>query len=81
MEKIFKRELIIYSTILLVLILIMHPDMLSDPATRLGMMQQHQNYVHPLLYSFFVYLVLFALRAAVSAIVRLFRGNKEADKE
>jgi len=78
MLKTLKRELVIYASILVVLILIMHPDMFSDPAARLGLMQQHQNYVHPLLYTLFVYLVLFALRALVSWVISLFR-KKEND--
>ena len=79
MEKIFKRELLIYATILLVLILVMHPDMITDPKTRLGLMQQHQNYIHPLLYTFFVYLILFVLRSAVKALVRLFKKAKPSE--
>lgn len=81
MEKIIKRELLIYASILVVLILLMHPDMLSDPATRLGMMQQHQNYVHPLLYTLFVYLVVFVLRAAFGAVARLFKKGGTPDSE
>ena len=83
MEKIIKRELVIYSAILLVLILLMHPDMITNPAERLGLMQQHENYIHPLLYTFIVYLIVFALRAFVSWIIGLFRkdtnkGGEEA---
>ena len=81
MEKIIKRELLIYSLILLVLIVLMHPDMLSDPAARLGMMQQHQNYVHPLLYTMFVYLIIFALRGLAGWVVRLFKGSKTDEAE
>ncbi len=81
MEKIIKRELVIYSTILLVLILLMHPDMISDPAERLGLMQQHENYIHPLLYTFIVYLIVFALRALVSWVIGLFRNKKPQDQE
>lgn len=80
MKKIIKRELLVYSSILLVLVFVMHPDMLSDPAARLELMQQQENYIHPLLYSFFVYLILFVLRAAFKAIVRLFK-KKSPDEE
>ena len=80
MEKKIKRELLIYSSILVLLILLMHPDMLSDPAARLGLMQQHQNYIHPLLYSFFVYLVVFVLRAAVAWVIGLFRKRLPDDE-
>jgi uncharacterized membrane protein len=81
MNKIIKRELLIYSSILLVLILIMHPDMLSDPVARLGLMQQQKNYIHPLLYSFFVYLIIFVLRSALGAVIRLFKKEKPHEEE
>jgi hypothetical protein len=81
MEKIIKRELVIYSAILLVLILLMHPDMISDPAMRLGMMQQHENYVHPLLYTFIVYLIVFALRAMIGWVISLFKKEKHTGEE
>jgi hypothetical protein len=81
MEKIIKRELVIYSAILLVLIIVMHPDMISDPATRLGAMQQHENYIHPLLYTFIVYLIVFALRALVGWVIGLFRKDKGEGQE
>jgi hypothetical protein len=76
MEKIIKRELIIYSAILVVLIVLMHPDMLSDPAARLGLMQQHQNYIHPLLYTLFFYLILVVVRAAFNWITRLLTRDR-----
>lgn len=80
MEKIIKRELIIYSALLLLLIVLMHPDMLTDPAARLGLMQQHQNYVHPLLYTLFFYLILFVVRAAFGWILKLLKRNR-SDEE
>jgi hypothetical protein len=55
----------------------MHPDLLSEPTVRLGLMQEKANYVHPLLYTFFVYLVLYFLRAIVAYIVKLIRKNKD----
>jgi hypothetical protein len=80
MEKILKRELLIYSAILLVLIVLMHPDMLTDPAARLGLMQQHENYVHPLLYTLFFYLILLIVRAAFGWILKLLKRNR-SDEE
>ncbi len=81
MEKIIKRELLIFSVILLVLIVLMHPDILNDPVGRLSMMQQQQNYVHPLLYTVFVYLVIFALRGLIGWVLRLFKGTKTDEAE
>ena len=72
MINIIKKELIIYTALLTLLILLMHPDMLSDPVTRLGAMQEMGNYIHPLLYTFFVYLVLFFFRFVFGLIMKLF---------
>ncbi|WP_415396785.1 hypothetical protein [Sulfurimonas sp. CS5] len=72
MINILKKEFIIYTALLTLLIFLMHPDMLSDPVARLGLMQEKANYIHPLLYTLFVYLVLFFLRAVSGFIAKLF---------
>ena len=72
MIDILKKELTIYTALLTLLIFLMHPDMLSDPIVRLGLMQDKANYIHPLLYTFFVYLILFFLRAVSGFIAKLF---------
>ncbi|PHQ65145.1 MAG: hypothetical protein COB99_05720 [Sulfurimonas sp.] len=72
MINILKKELTIYTALLTLLIFLMHPDMLSDPTIRLGLMQDKANYIHPLLYTFFVYLILFFLRAISGFIAKLF---------
>jgi len=72
MINILKKELTIFTALLTLLIFLMHPDMLSDPTVRLGLMQDKANYIHPLLYTFFVYLVLFFLRAISGFIAKLF---------
>ncbi len=70
MINIFKKEFTIYTALLTVLVFLMHPDMLSNPTVRLGLMQEHENYIHPLLYTFFVYLILYFLRAVVRFIMK-----------
>ncbi|MDA3909464.1 MAG: hypothetical protein PF437_10285 [Sulfurimonas sp.] len=72
MIDILKKELTIFTALLTLLIFLMHPDMLSDPIARLGLMQDKANYIHPLLYTFFVYLILFFLRAVSGFIAKLF---------
>ncbi len=76
MIKILKTELTIYTVLLTVLIFIMHPDLLSEPTVRLGLMQEKENYIHPLLYTFFVYLVLYFFRAVIGFIMKFFNKNK-----
>ena len=76
MIKILQKELIIYTALLTALILLMHPDLLSDPVTRLGLMQTQGNYIHPLLYTFFVYLIIYFFRAVFGFIMKFFNKNK-----
>ena len=76
MIKILKRELIIYTGLLTALIFLMHPDLLSDPTTRLGLMQEKGNYIHPLLYTFFIYLIIFFFRFVINFIGNLFTKKK-----
>ena len=78
MINLLKKELTIYTALLTVLIFLIHPDMLSDPTARLGLMQEHENYIHPLLYTFFVYLVLYFFRAVFGFIVKSIK--KKVDK-
>ena len=72
MIKLLRKELIVYTALLTVLILLMHPDILSEPTVRLGLMQEHGNYIHPLLYTFIIYLVLFFFRAIFGFIMKFF---------
>jgi len=76
MIKILKRELIIYTGLLTALIFLMHPDLISEPTARLALMQEKENYTHPLLYSFFVYLVIFFMRAMIDFVGKLFTKKK-----
>lgn len=77
MINIIKKEFTIYTALLTLLIFVMHPDMLSEPTIRLSLMQEHENYIHPLLYTFFLYLILYFLRALVSFIMKFFKKEAE----
>ena len=72
-KRILQKELLIYLSILIVLMLIMHIDMLSDPSARLQAMQEKENYTHPLLYSFVVYTVMLIVRKTIDLITGLFQ--------
>ncbi len=76
MIKLLRKEFIIYTALLTVLIGLMHPDLLSEPTVRLGLMQEKGNYVHPLLYTFFVYLIIYFLRFIIDFIEKLFTKKK-----
>ena len=76
MIKILKTEFVIYTALLTVLIFLMHPDLLSDPTARLGLMQEKGNYIHPLLYTFFIYLVIYFFRFVFGFVMKFFKKNK-----
>ena len=73
MIKLLTKELTIYTALLTILIVVMHPDLLSNPTERLGLMQEMGNYVHPLLYTFFVYLILFFFRSIFRYVMKFFK--------
>ena len=71
-KHVIKKEVLIYLATLLILALIMHIDLLSDPSSRLSLMQQKENYSHPFLYSFIIYVVILILRKIIDLIMGLF---------
>lgn len=62
MVRVFTRELTIYITLLVVFALLIHPDLLGDPMSRVAHWIERGNFYHPFVYTFFVYLVLLLLR-------------------
>ena len=72
LKQVIKKEFFIYLATLLVLIVIAHSDMLTDPMARFELMSEKENYTHPLLYSFIIYAVIFILRKTIDFVVRLF---------
>ena len=77
LKSVIKKELLIYLATLLILALIMHSDLLSDPLSRLGLMQDKGNYFHPFLYSFIVYAVILILRKTIDFVMGLFEKKSD----
>jgi hypothetical protein len=67
-----KREALIYIVMLLVLTLVMHMDLLSNPASRFEIMYEKGNYSHPFLYTFIIYSIIFIIRKILDFIIGLF---------
>ncbi len=67
-----KKEVLYYLLTLLILALIMHIDLLSDPFSRLQTMGEKENYFHPFLYSFIIYIIFFILRKTIDFIMGAF---------
>ena len=67
-----KREIFVYLAMLVVLALLSHSDLLSNPSQRFQLMIERENYFHPLLYTFILYSIIFILRKTLDFIIGLF---------
>lgn len=71
MVRRIKIEILVFLAILLVLAVVQHPDLLSSPLERFALMQEHQNYTHPFLWSGGVYVVVGFFRVVVAFLLKL----------
>ena len=71
-KPVIKKEALYYLLTLLVLALIMHTDLLSDPFARFDTMHEKGNYSHPFLYTLIVYGVILIIRKSIDFIMSLF---------
>lgn len=67
-----KKEFFIYIIMLLVLTIVMHSDILSDPFLRFNIMFEKENYTHPFLYTLVIYTIFFIIRKVLDFIIGLF---------
>ncbi|MFT5660898.1 MAG: hypothetical protein ACI9TV_001542 [Sulfurimonas sp.] len=67
-----KKELFYYILTFIILALIFHIDLLSDPFSRFELMNEKGNYSHPFVYAFVVYGVMLILRKVIDFIVGIF---------
>ena len=58
MIKIIQRELLYFITLLVVLALLQHPDLLSSPMQRIDTMISYKNYFHPFGWTLALYSVI-----------------------
>lgn len=71
------KEILYYLIIFLILALIMHSDLLSNPLSRLEIMQEKENYSHPFFYSFIVYSVVLILRTIINFVSKIFEKKSK----
>jgi len=71
MIKTITKETLYFIIILSALALLQHPDLLSAPMTRIENIIQNGNYLHPLLWSLGLYLIIGILRIIFKSIVGL----------
>ena len=67
-----KRELLVYLVILVLLALVSHGDLLSNPLLRFELMAEKGNYFHPFFYAFVLYSVLLFIRKMLDFILGFF---------
>ncbi|MDX9813784.1 MAG: hypothetical protein WC144_00755 [Sulfurimonas sp.] len=72
MKKILK-ELIVYIAIFIILAPIQHADLLSSPMQRVSMMVEQQNYTHPFIWVFIVYVLVGIFRIFLNYILKFRR--------
>ena len=72
-----KKEFFIYLGTLLILIIIVHSDILSNPLARFDLMGQKENFAHPFIYSFAIYGVILIIRKTIDFIVGLFEKKSQ----
>ncbi len=77
LKLVVKKEFLYYFIIFVVLALIMHSDLLSNPSSRLENMQEKENYFHPFLYSFIVYTVILILRTIINFTSKIFEKKSK----
>jgi hypothetical protein len=73
MKKVMIREAVIYTVLLIVLSLLMHPDLFSDAGDRLTHLHERGNYYHPFLYAFIVYILLLFVRITIEKVIFLIK--------
>ena len=76
-KLVVKKELLYYLITFVVLALIMHFDLLSNPSARVELMKEKENYLHPFLYSFIVYSVILVLRIIINFISKIFEKKNK----
>lgn len=73
MIPILRKELIIYALLLLVFTFLVHPDMLSNPASRFDIMKSRANFAHPLLYTGVLYFIILVIRMVGKWVMRFLK--------
>jgi len=76
MLKKIKIEFTYFTLILLVLAVLQHSDLLYSPLERVGLMTEKGNFLHPLLWTSVVYVVVSFLRLIVKYLLHLKNRNK-----
>jgi len=76
MKKVLIREVLLYSTLLILLGLLMHPDMLNNPSQRFTLLQERGNYFHLFIYTAIVFFILYIFRYITKKLLLIIKKLK-----
>jgi len=77
MIKKIKIELLYFISILIILALFMHQDLLTSPLDRISLMNEKENYLHPILWTSIIYSIIGILRLVLKYAFYLKNRNKK----
>jgi hypothetical protein len=77
MKKVLLREILIFGGLAVILALLMHPDLLSNPLHRFTSIIERGTVFHPLFYTFLVYTIISILRLSFTLLKRLFSSSRK----
>jgi len=72
-----KIELIYFSILLIILALFMHQDLLTTPLDRFSLMNEKENYLHPITWTFIIYFIIGMFRLIFKYVFYLKNRNKK----
>ena len=76
MRRVLIKELIIYIVIFVILSILLHPDLLENFSDRFDSMLRRENFFHPLIYTFIVYIFILIIRffsRKIAVFIKKFR--------
>ncbi len=79
MQKRVIREGAIFALLLVTFALLMHPDLLHEPAARFSQLMGRGDYFHPFIYTALLYLITLLFRGIVRLLRRLFTKKKPSE--
>lgn len=65
------KEILYFVIILLILAVVQHQDLLSEPMTRFTTMQENGNYLHPFIWTAVIYGIVWTFRLIGRFILKL----------
>jgi len=77
MIKKIKTELIYFLVLLTILASLMHPDLLSSPLNRIQLISEQENYFHPILWTFLIYVAIGLIRLIFKYLFYLKNRNNK----